>query len=204
MTGVGRILVLVVVLVVVGSACSSPDTDSQSSSGAALNPDCVPGDVVGEPLSEPDRRVEDIIEALTGERQTGDEDPVEETITDPNFGGVWGDFQGGLVVAVLDCSKVDANELARIAGGLEYLHLIEVPYTFRQVDGFSHALIAELYAAGIGSDVSDVSIASTLSGRIIKVRIRDARLLPDSFGSGVPEDAYEVIESETAGTMPAG
>ena len=204
MARIVRVLVLALALVVLGSACSGADTESQPAGVAPSNPDCAPGDVVGEPISQPDRRIEDIIEVLTGERQTGDDDPVEETITDPNFGGVWGDSAGGVVVAVLDCSRVDADELARIAGGVGYLHLIEVPYTYRQVDEFKRTLIDQLRAAGIGSDVSDISIESTRSGRMIEVRVRDTGLLPDSFGSGVPEDAYEIIESETAGTTPAG
>jgi hypothetical protein len=157
--------------------------------------------VVGEPLSDPDRRIEDIIETLTGERQVGDTDPVEETITDPNFGGVWGDRQGGIVVAVLDCSLVDADELARMAGGVNYLHLIEVPYTFRQVDAFRDALVRELRALGL---VVDVLIESTLEGRVIEVYVLDPQLLPDSFAPEVPRDAYVVIKSETVGTTEAG
>lgn len=206
MVRVGRVLVLAVVLVVVGSSCGGSGTESQPAGGDASNPDCVPGDFVGEPLSQPDRRIEDIIEAITGwsEEDIVEGMTLEDEIDDPNFGGVWGDFQGGVVVAVLDCSKVGADQLARMAGGAEYLHLVEVPYTYRQVDDFKHALIADLRAGGIGSDVSNVWIESTLSGRFAEVHVRDVSLLPDSFGSGVPEEAYEIIESETAGTMPAG
>jgi hypothetical protein len=194
-------VIVVAILATLGSSCGDPGPEPQADSGASGNPDCVPGPVVGEPLSNPDRRIEDIIETLTGERQIGDTDPVWETITDPNFGGVWGDFQGGIVVAVLDCSLVDADELARMAGGVDSLHLIEVPYTYRQVDAFADALARELRALGL---VDDVRIESTLEGRVIEVRVLDSQLLPDSFAPEVPSDAYVVIESETVGTTPAG
>jgi hypothetical protein len=72
------------------------------------------------------------------------------------------------------------------------------------MDEFKLALIAQLRDGGVGSDVSDVSIESTLSGRMIMVCVLDVSLLPDSFGSGIPGPAYEIIKSETAGTTPAG
>ena len=110
-------------------------------------------------------------------------------------------MQGGLVVAVLDCSKVDANEIAYLAGGAEYLYLIEVPYTERQSFDFRMALYQELEALGI---VYDVNIERTRTGRMIEVRVRDAGALPDSFASGIPDDAYVVVEAEHVGTFPAG
>ena len=163
--------------------------------GGDVDPDCVPGEVEGAPFALPDRRIEDIIFYLTGERQTGDEDPVEDTIQDPNFGGVWGDFRSGIVVAVLDCSQVDADELARIAGGPGYLHLIEVPYTFREVDGFRDALIAELRTLDVPAEIF---IDSTDTGRHITVQLPDPDVLPDDFGSGVPEDLFSVVEGDLA------
>lgn len=192
---------LAVVVIVLAAGVAACGTAEAPSGGAPGDPDCVPGPVIGEPLSQPDRRIEDIIETLTGERQVGDTDPVEETITDPNFGGVWGDFQGGIVVAVLDCSLIDPDELARIAGGVDYLRVIEVPYTHRQVDAFAAKLAQELRALGL---VDDVRIESTLEGRVIEVRVLDSSLLPDSFAPDVPSDAYVVIESDTVGTTPSG
>lgn len=192
---------LAVAAVVSAASVVACGAAKESSSGVPGNLDCVPGFVVAEPLSNPDRRIEGIIETLTGERQLGDMDPVEETITDPNFGGVWGDFQGGIVVAVLDCSLVDPDDLARMAGGVDYLHLIEVPYTYRQVDAFAATLARELRALGL---VDDVRIESTLEGRVIEVRVLDSQLLTDSFAPEVPDDAYVVIESDTVGTTPAG
>ena len=188
-------LLLVGVLALAGlTGCGSSTPQTQSI-------DCVPTVDGGAPLSTPDLRHEDIVEVLTGERQTGDHDPIDVTVTDPNFGGVWGDRQGGIVVAVLDCSEIDANELAYIAGGSEYLHLIEVPHTFRQVNDFRDALVREVDALGIEAGIY---VESTLSGRMIEVHVLDVSALPDSFGSEIPDDAYVVIESETVGTVPAG
>lgn len=158
-----------------------------------ISVDCIPGEVDGAPIVEPDRRIGDIIFYLTGERQTGDEDPVEETIEDPNFGGVWGDFGNGIVVAVLDCSEVDAEEIARIAGGPEYLHLIEVPHTFRQVDELRDALAAELRSLDIPAELM---IESTLTGRHITVQLPDPSQLPSGFGSSLPDDLFTVVQGE--------
>lgn len=155
--------------------------------------DCTPTVLSGDPLASPNRRIEDIIEVLTGERQTGDDDPVEETINDPNFGGDWGDFQGGVVVAVLDCSKVDASELARIAGGTSRLHLIEVPHTFRQVDSFRDALAEELSNLGI---LGETLINSTITGRFIEVRVLDPGQLPEDFGNEIPEGTFTIVTGE--------
>lgn len=201
MTRMRHELVALLVAVALGSACGVADSQSSANDDSAINPECVPGSVTGFPISQPDRRIEDIIEYLTGERQVGDEGNVEERITDPNFGGVWGDFRGGVVVAVVDCSLVDADELARMAGGVGYLHLIEVPYTWRQVQDFRDQLGHELFELGIESAVN---IESTLQGRIIEVRVTDAGLLPASFAPDVPSDAYVVVESPVPGTVPAG
>lgn len=171
----------------------SPETQAVDAPPETEIDDCTPTVLSGDPLVSPDRRIEDIIEALTGERQTGDEDPAEDTIDDPNFGGVWGDFQDGVVVAVLDCSKVDANELARIAGGASLLHLIEVPHTFRQVDEFSHALVEELSNLGIAGGVD---INSTLTGRFIEVRVLDPGQLPEDFGSDIPDGIFTIVTGE--------
>ncbi len=164
------------------------------------NPDCTPTAISSDALTNPDRRIEDIIEVLTGERQTGDHAPVEETVDDPNFGGVWGDFQGGVVVAVLDCSKVDAAELARIAGGSDYLHLIEVPHTFQEVNEYRTALVEELSALGVAGDVF---VNSTLTGHLIDVTVLDLDELPKTFGSGIPDDAFSIVVT-TGLTRPAG
>jgi hypothetical protein len=200
MTRVKHGLAALLIAATLGTACGTADSQPSADDNPAVDPECVPGSVTGYPIAQPDRRIEDIIEYLTGERQVGDEGRVEEKITDPNFGGVWGDFKAGVVVAVLDCSLVDADELARMAGGVGYLHLIEVPYTWREVQGFRDRLGRELNKLGIESDVN---IESTLQGRIIEVHVTDADLLPGSFAPDVPSDAYVVVESPVVGTVPA-
>jgi hypothetical protein len=183
-----------------GDAGSATDSETGPETGSETrarddtpNPDCIPGDVEGNPIVQPDRRHEDIIFYLTGERQTGDLDPVEETIDDPNFGGVWGDRAGGIVVAVLDCSAVDADEIAHIAGGPQYLHLIEVSHTFREVTEFRDELRHELNAIGIHAELL---IDSTLTGRHITVQLPDPSVLPSDFGSGVPDHLFSIAEGE--------
>lgn len=135
--------------------------------------------------------MEDIIFHLTGGRHTGDLDPVEETINDPNFGGVWGDRAGGIVVAVRDCSAVDADEIARIAGGGDNLHLIEVSHTFRQVNEFRDELAQELSTLGVRAEPL---IDSTLTGRHITVQLPDPGQLNKDFGSAVPDHLFSVVE----------
>lgn len=149
---------------------------------------------------DPNRRFEDIQFLLTGIRQTGDDGPEPEDTTDPNYGGVWGDRGVGIVVAVLDCSKVDADQIAEIAGGSNYLHLIEVPYTYREVDEFRDSLEGDLADSGLKYLVS---IDSTLRGREIVVEVVDAAQLPARFGDGVPSNAYRIKENPFAGTEPA-
>lgn len=184
-----RQLVAVLVVLALGS-CGQPDSTVSGDDCAPSTPASV------QPEGDPDRRIEDIIEYLTGERQT-DDVPVEEKIDDPNFGGVWGDFEDGVVVAVLDCSEVDANHLAEMAGGSDYLHLIEVPYTFRQTEEFRDSLHQDLQELGIEGDVA---VQSTVTGRKIEVHVLNEAAIPESFGSGVPDDAYEIVETETVGT----
>ncbi len=185
----GSLLLVVFAL----AACGSSTAEDASDDCVPTTPASVP------PTGDPTQRHEDIIEELTGERQT-DDVPVEEKIDDPNFGGVWGDFQGGIVVAVIDCSEVDANWIAEIAGGSDYVHLIEVPYTFNEVEAFRYALYNDLTTLGIEGDVS---VNSTLAGREIEVHVLDADAVPDSFGSTVPDDAYGIIETESVGTVEA-
>ena len=178
------------------AACGGGDGGSGATGTAgdlSPNPDCIPGAVEGNPIVQPDRRHEDIIFYLTSERQTGDLDPVEETITDPNFGGVWGDFAGGIVVAVLDCSAVDADEIARIAGGPQYLHLIEVSHTFKEVEAFRDDLAAELRSLDIRAELL---IDSTLTGRHITVQLPDPGVLPSDLGSGVPDHLFSIAEGD--------
>ncbi len=191
----GRVFVGALILAVLGAGCTSLSGDDSP------NADCVPTEVDGAPLTEPDRRFEDIVERLTGFRQTEENEESGDITGHPNFGGIWGDRQGGIVVAVLDCSKVDANEIAYLAGGAEYLYLIEVPYTDREWLDFKLGLWQEI---GALDTQADMSTKRSQTGRILEVRVRDMGALPDSFGAGVPDDAYVIIESDYAGHVPAG
>ncbi len=191
----GRVFVGALILAVLGAGCTSLSGDD------APNPDCVPTESGGAPLVKPDLRFEDIVERLTGYRQTEENEETGGITDHPNFGGIWGDQQGGIVVAVLDCSKVDANEIAYLAGGAEYLYLIEVPYTDREWLDFKLGLWQEI---GALDTQADMSTKRSQTGRILEVRVRDMGALPDSFGAGVPDDAYVIIESDYAGHVPAG
>ena len=109
--------------------------------------------------------------------------------------------KGSIPPTVPTIKEVDATEIAYLAGGAEYLYLIEVPHKERQSFDFRKALSQELEALTI---VYDVSIERTQTGRMIEVRVRDAGALPDSFASGIPDDVYVVVEAEHVGTLPAG
>lgn len=171
---------------------SAPELDAGGLTESGVNPDCVPSADVpasGLPSSQDDRRFEDIEELVTGHRSTAEEEGEEPPVA-PDFGGIWGDLTGGIVVAVLDCSTVDADELARIAGGPDYLHLIEVPYSFDQVNDFRDQLYNELSAANIEASVL---IDSTLTGRMISVHVPDLQALPADFGASVPAESFNVV-----------
>lgn len=146
---------------------------------------------------ETDRRVEALVLHLTGidELVVQEESEGEDIVyDDPNYGGVYGDFNGGLVVAVVDCSLVDADRIAQIAGGPDAVQLIEVPYSFEEVNGFADELLHREV---------DVSIDSTTSGRWIVVTVEDVGDLPRNYGDGVPEDVFSVVEGERFTAEPA-
>ena len=180
------------------TSCSGDDTGSSivTPQGEASGPDCVPTIDASVPVSgDPNRRIEDIIEAMTGwsgadvvEGMT-----LEDEIDDPNFAGVYGDFRGGIIVTVVDCSLIDVDEIAEIAGGAEAVRIVEVPHNWREVNGFRDALVAELRGAGLEGDVL---IESTSVGRKIEVRTPDVAALPDGFGSSVPSTAFIIVETD--------
>ncbi len=129
---------------------------------------------------------------MTGFRQTADF-PGEESIDDPNHGGVYGDRRGGIVVTVLDCSAIDVDELARIAGGSAQVRFVEVAHSWQELNGYRDVLVSELDRAGVPGDVF---IESTPQGRSIEVRTPDLDALPSDFAASVPTDAYTVVESD--------
>lgn len=143
-----------------------------------------------EQLTGEDRRFENIEAYLTGYRLEDFAAGQDEPNADPNWGGVWGDSAGGMVVAVLDCSVVDVDKVAQLAGPVGELRIIEVPHSFVEVDEFRDSLRMQLAAAAVSGDLV---IDSTLTGREIEVRVLDADALPDGFGSNVPDTAYSIV-----------
>ena len=164
--------------------------------GAALSGGqlCEPGpspDAGVDETIDPDRRGEALVLHLTGidELAVTEENEGEDRVyDDPNYGGVYGDFAGGWVVAVVDCSQVDADRIAEIAGGPDAVRLIEVDYSFEEINNFRDTLAGQLgnidLPYGVGID-------STLNGREIVVIVEDAEQLPANFGEGVPEGVYK-------------
>lgn len=177
--------VLAVLLVLILSACSA-GVDPSADDCAPSIPESVPVE------GDPDRSIEDIIEAMTGEGQV-DDVPVEDKIDDPNFGGVYGDQRGGIIVAVVDCSNIDVDELARIAGGSAAVSFVEVEYSWREVEAIRDRLVAELREAGVPGDVS---IESTPEGRRIEVRTPSLSALPSDFGATLPDGAFTLVETD--------
>ncbi len=147
---------------------------------------------------DPNRRIEDMIEHLYGVNEDGPEgqERIEDRIDDPNFGGVYGDSAGGIVVAVLDCSQVDVQAVVSIAGGPDEVRIVEVEHTFPEVDSFRDTLLQQLWHAGVQGSVV---INSTVDGRFIDVIVEDTSQLPAGFGSNVPRNAFDVFEGAVGG-----
>lgn len=118
---------------------------------------------------------------------------LENEIADPNFAGVYGDFKGGIIVTVVDCSVIDVDEIAEIAGGTDAVKIVEVPHNWREVNGFRDTLLSELRSADIAGDVA---IESTEEGRKIEVRTPEIGALPSGFGNTVPSSAYTIVETD--------
>lgn len=147
-----------------------------------------------------DRRGEALVKHLTGFDELAmlpEDEGVDVVFEDANFGGVWGDFEGGWGVAVVDCGQVDADRLAALAGGADSLTLIRVAFTFEEINGFRDQLAAELRNLPREVDPersSAVLIDSTLTGRHIRVLVPDPKLLDDTFGSTLPPGVFEIEE----------
>lgn len=172
-----------------------------ASADLALGELCAPGpdpSVSADEAIDPGQRSEALVKFLTGIDELvlqEEEEGVDIVYDDPNYGGVWGDFAGGWVVAVLDCSIVDADRIAEIAGGADAVRLIHVAHTFEEVDDFRDRLVSELRASGVAADVL---IDSTLTGRRIRVIVNDAEQLDENFGSDIPETAFTIEVGETS------
>ena len=185
---------LTCVLLVAAAACgATAGAPAPADQGAGAD-DCVPNsDLLVQPRAGEDRRFEDVEEYITGYRLEDFPEGQAPPNADPNWGGVWGDFADGMVVAVLDCSVVDVTEVALLAGPTGTLRIIEVPYTFVEVNDFRDSLQRQLAAAGVEHEVV---IDSTLTGRHIEVRVRDVAALPDGFGRDLPGDVYSTVETD--------
>ena len=177
------------------------DVPDQSAVGEREQVLCEPGPSLDAGVDEtvdPERRVEALVLHLTGidEIAARFENEGQEIIfDDPNYGGVYGDFNGGLVVAVVDCSLVDADRIAQIAGGPQEVQLIQVPYSFEEVNSFRDELLHPRV---------NTSIHSTTSGRWIVVTVEDFGDLPGDYGSGVPDDVFSVVEGELFSDLDGG
>lgn len=187
------------------------DFDPDSEPGEAVAPDtsadlatgelCEPGpasSAAADDAVNPDQRGEALVKFLTGIDELvlqEEEEGVDIVYDDPNYGGVWGDSAGGWVVAVLDCSIVDADRIAEIAGGADAVRLIRVAHTFVEVNDYRDRLVSELRSSGVAADVL---IDSTLTGRRIRVIVNDGEQLGEDFGSDVPDTAFTIEVGETS------
>jgi len=166
---------------------------------SAVGQPCEPGpsaDAGVDGTIDPDRRGEALVLHLTGidEMAVTEENEGEDLVySDPNYGGVWGDFAGGWVVAVVDCSQVDPDRIAQIAGGPDAVRLIKVAHAYEEVNEFRDILSQQLgdtdLPYGLGID-------STLNGREIVLTVEDPDQVPANLGDGVPDGAYKVEEGQ--------
>jgi hypothetical protein len=175
----------------VTTTTGSPDDASPDTADFLANPACMPDPTIEiEPLTGEDRRFESIEAFLTGYRLEDFPEGEEPANADANWGGIWGDFKAGIVVAVLDCTLVDLNEVAQLAGPSGTLRIIEVPYTVAETEQFKNDLYQALLAADIPGSVP---VDSTLIGREITVKVAYLVDVPDNFAPTVPRDAYEIV-----------
>ena len=160
---------------------------------------CEPsGSIEGAGSSTP---FEDVEEYLTGFRIT-EENEGEPPPADPNFGGVWGDFAGGLVVGLVDCSIVDIDEVTRLGGGADDVRIIEVRVSYTEHYDAIGTLIDRLRELDVEGDaITDW----TLDGPIVTLRVEDLAALPADFGADLPltvtiqEGGYAVEQTEAIG-----
>ena len=174
------------------TASSGTVRDSTISSGS-----CVPSDSAGvDDTVDSDRRIEALVKSLTGVDELvlqTEQEGVDIVYDDPNFGGIWRGGAGRLVVAVIDCDGVDVDRVAQIASGPDAVEIIEVRYSYEQLNGFRDQLFAELRDIGMAGGVRTVF---TPSGRRLTVLAEDPEQLPADFGAGVPADTFTVTQGQ--------
>ncbi len=134
---------------------------------------------------------EDVEEYLTGFRIT-EETEGEDPPDDPNFGGVWGDRAGGMIVALVDCTDVDLDEVVRRGGGSDAVTIIQVDASAGDVQRAVVALYDELIAS---TAEGFIQVDATGEGQIITVKVADLDALPSGFGSTVTVD-FDVVETD--------
>lgn len=186
---------LVTVLAACGADTGEPAAVEPIASPSSVRACVVPSGVSADGAVE-GQRGEALVELLTGIDETAileEDEGVDIVFDDPNFGGVWGDRRGGWVVAVIDCSPVDVERVAALAGGSDRVRVIEVAFSFEEINEFRDQLWAEIRRVGVAADVG---IDSTLDGRLIRIVVEDPSQLPDSFGDGVPPSAFVIERGE--------
>ncbi len=112
-----------------------------------------------------------------------------------NFGGVWQDQmdRGAIVVALVDPSVVDDSKLAELLGGSENLRLVDVEFSWHEIEAFRDALVAAPRTAEVQADIR---ILMTSGGRQLDVVLPDPQLLTPSVLGAVPPDLVSLTQGE--------
>lgn len=174
-------LVALVALPLTAACGGEAVSEEVASIPCEVPPSSEPAPDISEPRS--DRRIEAIEAVIRG----------GEASTSAWYGGAWGVPDGRIVVAATSCSMLDSQELSNIAGGPDVLNLIEVPFSFSEVDGLRDTLLGELTDLGVAGQVL---IDSTETGRHIRVEVLDVSALPSDFGGEVPSSTFSIVETE--------
>ena len=145
-------------------------------------------------------RIPEIIEAVSGVSVRSLPEGVDPVYGE-DFGGVWQDqFDGGaIVVAVTDSAAVDLAAVARIAGGEEFVRVLDGHPSWDQVHTWRDELTSQADRNGIAVSVS---INSTGKGRILEISTDIGVEVPESLLRIVPSDYLTVVQdgvSVTAG-----
>lgn len=132
-----------------------------------------------------------LIRAAIGESESKVEG--QEPRYGPNFGGVWQDQMdgGAIVLALVDPSRADQARLAQIAGGKEHLRVIDVEYSWNQVQGFRDRLLAALDKRGVPAGVR---VNSTGQGRKLEVFSPEPKTVTSDLLGLVPGNLVSVVE----------
>lgn len=135
-------------------------------------------------------RIEDVLAAL-GESDSSVEG--EDPDYGPNFAGVWQDHKdaGVIVVALVDPNLIDQQHMAQLVGGDENLRVVDVDYSWTQVEAFRDVLRDALRDGGVQAEVL---INSTSRGRELEVVAPNPELITPSILSVVPAELVSVTQ----------